>query len=180
MIVKFLKVAKITVSTLLYLFVSILLGWHIVEHYIYDYKALYYAMWLSFGVLCGLFSYNTGGKIAAGKPETGPAANQTKSMDWTKRKDSHRIGLLVLGIVAVILAALSVLFLVLGWGSGADLSGYVQVPESRPLSITFFASVLAGSLYAHYILTRGQVQPARWIVEESLDIAAQEAYARES
>jgi hypothetical protein len=107
MIVKFLKVAKITVSTLLYFFVSVLFGWYIVEHYIYDYTALYYAMWLSFGVLCGLFSYNTGGKIAAGKPETGPAANQTKSMDWTKRKDSHRIGLLVLGIIAVVLAALS-------------------------------------------------------------------------
>lgn len=138
MVVSFWKFAKITGSTLVWLWVSDILGVVFVEE-----TGAPYSVWLTVGFLCGLFIYYTAGNIAAGKQETGPA-NETESMDWTNREHSGRSGRLVLRIVARVLAVLAVVFIVLDLGRNTGL-----VPERRPLTIAFFASVLVGSLLAH-------------------------------
>lgn len=149
------KLAKIAGSTLLYLVVFDILG--VLLIFVIEILSIFsdspnmpasYALWFTMGVFCGLFSYNTGGNIVARKPETDPAATQVGFMDWSNREDSGRIGLLVLGINVLVLAALSYVFIVLGVASGTEPSGYV--PDSRPLTITFFASMFATSLFVHH------------------------------
>lgn len=165
----FWKLAKITSSTLVYLFASFALCLGFVDNNIkYHtvvadmgrldidinayYAAAYHAACFTFGLLCGLFSYKTGGNIAAGKPKAGSDANQMASIYWANREDSRRIGLLVLGVNTLVLVAFAVFFFkVLGVGTGSD-----NVPGgSRALAITFFVSVFAGSLFAHHSLADG-------------------------
>lgn len=165
MVINFYKLAKIAGSTLLYLIVFDILG--VLVIFAIEILSIFsdnpnmpvsYAMWFTMGVFCGLFSYNTGGNIAARKPETDPAASRAGFMDWSNREDSGRIGLLVLGITAFVLAALSAVFVFLGLGSGTAPSGYV--PDSRPLTITFFVSVFAASLFAHHSFRSAPKQTA--------------------
>ena len=107
----------------------------------------YYALWAVLGILCGIFSYDTCGKIASRK--SGPdrmSLDETKQ-DWTKDNKSGRIGLLVIFTTLAVLVTLSAIFYVLWWQYNVEPSGFV--PDSRPLTLTFFVAVLASSIFAH-------------------------------
>ena len=107
----------------------------------------YAALWLVLGLLCGLFSYSTAGKIASSKS---PADETTPTLafdDWISRPDSGKAGLLVLLVTFIVLAALAVFFNLLWWGGSMEPSGFV--PDSRPLTLTFFGAVFASSVFAH-------------------------------
>jgi H+/Cl- antiporter ClcA len=116
----------------------------------------YYVIWFVLGVFCGIFGYNSCGSIASamsnpqsnqGHTIPNPANQSWKNRDWTAREDAAQTGLFVIFTTAVVLFALAIPFYVLHWGQGTQPSGYV--PDSGPLTITFFATVLASTIFAH-------------------------------
>ena len=107
--------------------------------------AVYYALWFVLGVFCGLFGYYAGGTVASPNPNA-DGTNQ----DWTSREDSGKTGLLVIFTTAVVLVTLSVLCYRFMWQYNLEPSGYV--PDSFPLTLTFFGTVLASSVFEHKVL----------------------------
>jgi hypothetical protein len=107
--------------------------------------AAYYAIWFVLGVFCGLFSYDMGGTVASPKSNA-DGTNQ----DWTSREDSGKTGLLVIFTTSMVLVTLSVPCYLFLWQYNPEPSGYV--PDSLPLTLTFFGTVLAGSVFAHKAL----------------------------
>jgi len=103
-------------------------------------SALFYVLWFVLGVFCGLLNYNTAGGLASPKSE----------VDWTNRADASRTGLLVCGIAILIITGLSFLFFRIVWSGGAE--GDYYVPDSMPLSLTFFAATAGATLLAHTVL----------------------------
>jgi hypothetical protein len=140
------KLAKIAACTLVYLVVFDIVG--AVACFVFEFvgveragitAAVYYALWFVLGVFCGLLNYNTAGSMAYPKSES----------DWTRRADAPKTGLLVVAISVFILIGLSVLFFSILWRGGAETDPYV--PDSMPLTLTFFAATVAATFLAHHI-----------------------------
>lgn len=109
--------------------------------------AAYYALWLVLGIFCGLFSYDTNGRIACLKSNGDGKTADTAFQDWASREGSGKAGLLVIFMTFVVMAALSALFNALLWDGGGEASGFV--PDSRPLTLTYFGAVLATSIFMY-------------------------------
>ena len=108
--------------------------------------ALPYAVWLVFGIFCGLYAYNLAGAWASPK---------VAGQGWIEQAGARRLGgvILVAGIALLALAAaLCDLFV---WSARMGADDY-YVPDSAPHSILFFLSVLAGM-----VLARVAFMPAR-------------------
>ncbi len=102
--------------------------------------ALSYAIWFVLGVFCGLFCYNGGGSCAS----TGGEG------DWTSHKDAAKTGLLIIPVTVAVLVTLSVVFYRLMWRYHPESSSFV--PDSEPLTLTFFVAVFAAVVFAHTAL----------------------------
>jgi hypothetical protein len=107
----------------------------------------YYAVWFVLGVFCGFFSYGTVGEIASRKSSVDGASQDGEFLGWTSREDSGRSGLLVILTTSVILGTLSVLFYLFWWQGSMEPTGFV--PDSGPLTLTFFGAILASSIFLH-------------------------------
>jgi hypothetical protein len=103
--------------------------------------AFSYAVWLVFGVFCGLFIYNFAGAWASPKGEAG---------DWSARPGSSRMGTVILITGVVIVAVLGGLFYALLWSQG--VAGEDYVPDDEPRSIVFLLSVLGGMAVGRFML----------------------------
>jgi hypothetical protein len=141
------KLAKIAACTLLYLAVFDIAG--AVISFVFEVAgvvnrnisaALFYALWFVLGVFCGLLNYNTAGGFASHK----------SGADWTDRVDASQTGFLVCAISFLLLAGLSALFFSILWSRGAEGDPYV--PDSMPLTLTFFAATAAATFVAHHVL----------------------------
>jgi hypothetical protein len=141
------KLAKIAACTMLYLAVFDIAG--VVASFVLEVAgvvgrgtsaALYYTLWFVLGVLCGLLNYNTAGGFASPKSGT----------DWTDRVDASPTGRLVCVISILLLIGLSVLFFSIFWSRGVVGDHYV--PDSMPLTLTFFAATAAATFLAHHVL----------------------------
>ena len=141
------KLAKIAVCTILYLAVFDIAG--VVVSFVFEIAGvvnrnisagLFYALWFVLGVFCGLLNYNTAGGFASPKSEA----------DWTDRADASQTGSLVCAISILCLIGLSVLFFSIFWSRNAEGDHYV--PDSMPLTLTFFAATAAGTFLAHNVL----------------------------
>jgi hypothetical protein len=99
--------------------------------------ALYYAIWFVLGVFCGLCSYLTCVDVVSPdkKGDSGSSDHKTQ------------MGLLVILTTALLLVILSILYYRLGWKYQEAYSVYV--PDSEPLSVTFFVTVLASVIFTH-------------------------------
>src|SRR5580698_8355378 len=102
--------------------------------------ALSYAVWFVLGAFCGLLGYNGGGSCASPNSEG----------DWTSRDDASKTGLLVILTTLVILPTLSIVFYRLMWQYHPESSSFV--PDSEPLTLTFFVAVFAAEVFAHRTL----------------------------
>lgn len=110
--------------------------------------ALYYAVWFVLGGFGGLLCYSTAGSMLSQQAaETKPG-----SEDWDARPDAAKTGRLVLITVALTLVVISVPCYLLQWDGLTASSSYV--PDSEPLSITFFVAFLGGAVVAHKALPR--------------------------
>ena len=141
------KLAKIAACTLLYLAVFDIAG--VVVSFVFEVAgvvsrgisaALFYALWFVLGVFCGLLNYNTAGSFASPKSGT----------DWTSQVDASQTGLLVCAISILLLIGLSVLFFSIFWSRGPEGDHYV--PDSMPLTLTFFVATAAATFLAHHAL----------------------------
>ena len=151
------RIAKIVISTLLYLTAFDVIG--VAACLFFEVAgvlplsigavsaALFYTVWIVAGIFCGLLSYDAGGR--RGSIE-GPG-------DWTGREGAGRTGLLVLSIESAIVAVLWALFRFFLWGSQAASDNYV--PDNRRLTSIFLAAVVASVILAHTRLRPTQVQP---------------------
>ena len=103
--------------------------------------AFAYAVWLVFGVFCGLFIYSYGGSWSSPKVETG---------DWTARPGSTRIGtrVFITGLVAIV--GVGFLLYATLWSRG--IVGEDYVPDSEPHSIVFLLSAIAGMALGRFML----------------------------
>jgi hypothetical protein len=102
--------------------------------------ALSYAIWFVLGAFCGLLGYNAGGSSAS------PASEG----DWSSRDDARKTGLLVILATLVILLTLSIVCYRLMWQYHLESSSFV--PDSEPLTLTFFVTVFAAVVFAHKTL----------------------------
>jgi hypothetical protein len=104
----------------------------------YASPAVAYAIWLVFGVFCGLVAYNIAGDWSSPKGDG----------DWTVRPGAGRIGAAVLIVSLVIMAGLAWLFYTIEWSRGVD--GEYYVPDSEPHSIVFIVAVLGAMIAARF------------------------------
>jgi hypothetical protein len=141
------KLAKIAACTMLYLAVFDIAG--VVVSFVFEIAGvvwrdisagLFYALWFVLGVFCGFLNYNTAGAFASQKSEA----------DWTRRVDASQTGVLVCAISILLLVGLSVLFFSIFWSRGPEGDPYV--PDSMPLTLTFFAATAAATFLAHNVL----------------------------
>jgi heme/copper-type cytochrome/quinol oxidase subunit 1 len=141
------KLAKIAVCTIVYLAAFDIAG--VVASFVFEVAgvvmrgvsgALFYALWFVLGVFCGLLNYNTAGGLASPKSEA----------DWTSRADATQTGLLVCAISTLLLIGLSVFFFSIFWDRRAEGDHYV--PDSMPLTLTFFIAAGAATFVAHNFL----------------------------
>ncbi|MFI5386005.1 MAG: hypothetical protein ACHQ50_07775 [Fimbriimonadales bacterium] len=102
--------------------------------------ALFYAIWFVLGVFAGMLSYNTAGKWVTPRSDK----------DWSEQEGAGRTGWLVVGVATVVLAGLSVLFYKTMWQGGAEASYFV--PDSEPLTLTYFITILASLVFANTAL----------------------------
>lgn len=100
--------------------------------------ALFYAIWFVVGVFCGLLIYLTAG-----------AAASPPSKDWTTQPRARRTAWLVILTTALILTALAVTFYRLQWRLGVDDG--VFVPDSEPLTLTFFITILVSMIFFDHV-----------------------------
>lgn len=141
------KLAKIAACTIVYLVVFDIAG--VVVSFVFDVLGVvsrnvsagaFYALWFVLGVFCGLLNYNTAGGLAYPKSE----------VDWTNQADASRTGWLVCAISILLIVGLSVLLFPIFWrGSVADDP---YVPDSMPLTLTFFTAMVMATLLAHKVL----------------------------
>ena len=110
--------------------------------------AVAYAIWLVFGVFCGLIAYNIAGDWSSPKGEG----------DWTVRPGAGRIGAGVIAVSLFVVAALAWLFYVIYWSRGVD--GEYYVPDSEPHSIVFFVAVLGAMAAGRFVLMPKPDSPA--------------------
>lgn len=110
--------------------------------------AVAYAIWLVFGVFCGLLAYNIAGDWASPKGEG----------DWTVRRGAGRIGAGVLAVSVVIVAGLAWFFYRIYWSRGVD--GEYYVPDSEPHSIVFIVAVLGAMVAGRFVLMPKPDAPA--------------------
>jgi hypothetical protein len=141
------KLAKMAACTIVYLVVFDIVG--VVASFVFDFfgvensgfsAGVFYALWFVLGIFCGLLNYNTARGLAFPKSETA----------WTDRADASKAGLLICAISIVLLIGLSVLFFWVFWDGGGTEDPYV--PDSMPLSLTFFGAVAAATFLAHNVL----------------------------
>src|SRR5882757_4300611 len=88
-----------------------------------------YVVWIVMGVFTGLFAYNLAGTLTASGADT----------EWTEQPSASRQGTIIVGVAAVVLVALGVLFYALYWRRG--VAGEYFVPDSAPHTIVFFVTV---------------------------------------
>jgi hypothetical protein len=103
--------------------------------------AFSYAVWLVFGVFCGLFAYNFTGAWSLPKGATG---------DWSAQPGSSRIGTTILATGTVVVAAVGLALYVVFWRGGGSSEDYV--PDNVPRSIVFLISVVAGLAVGRFML----------------------------
>ena len=104
---------------------------------------VYYALWFVLAVFCGMLSYSTAADIAS--PQT--------------PENASKAGLLAIFATVVILATVSVGSYLIWWRYGSEDSSFV--PDSEPLSVTFFVTVLASTLLAHKTLRPESPHPSK-------------------
>jgi hypothetical protein len=90
--------------------------------------ALYYAVWFVLGVFCGLLSYS--GAKDLGAPKV--------------------FGVAIIFVTLIVMAGISVASYLIWWRYGVEDSYFV--PDSEPLTLTFFVTILASSVLAHRTL----------------------------
>jgi hypothetical protein len=141
------KIAKIVLSTLLYLVVFDLIG--VAACSFFDVASalplkigatstlLFYTVWIVLGIFCGLLSYDAGGKLGSA---SGPG-------DWTSREGAGRTGLLVVWIESAILAAGAIVCCLFLWSH--DSSSGFFVPDNAGLTLVFFVAIAASVVLAH-------------------------------
>ena len=98
-------------------------------------SALPYAIWFVLGVFTGLFAYSMAGEWTA------PA----KGREWTAQAGASRRGSHIVGVGAVVMIALGLLFHALYWSRG--VAGEYFVPDSAPHTIVFLGTVFASMLF---------------------------------
>lgn len=99
--------------------------------------ALYYTLWMVLGIFCGLLSYDRGGRTGSG---AGPG-------EWTNREGAGRVGVLVVSIECVMMAAVSILCYLFLWRDNMAPSSFV--PDNVRLTVAFFVAILAAVVFAH-------------------------------
>ena len=104
---------------------------------------VYYALWFVLAVFCGMLSYSTAADMTSPKtPE-----------------NAGKAGLLAIFATVVIVVAVSLASYLIWWRYGVEDSSFV--PDSEPLTVTFFLTVLASSLLAHKTLRPESVRRSR-------------------
>lgn len=136
------KLTRIAACTMVYLVVFDLVG--VAVSFVFDVvdvgAAPFYALWFVLGVFCGLLNYNTAGGLAYPKSGT----------ELTDQDDASKTGLLVCAISILLPIGLSFLFFSMFWRGRVVRDPYV--PDSMPLTLTFFAATAAATLLAHNVL----------------------------
>ena len=102
--------------------------------------ALSYTIWFVLGVFCGLFAYDAGGT----------AASPNSQGNWSDREDARKTGSLAILVTLAVLVTLSIVCYRLMWQYHPESSSFV--PDSEPLTLTFFAAVLAAEVFEHTAL----------------------------
>ena len=102
--------------------------------------ALFYAVWFVAGVFCALLSYNKVGGMLL-KPAEG---------DWSGDPGSGKTGLIIIAITTLILVGFILLFQKLAWKNGSSSDPYV--PDSIPLTLTFFITIFLSMVGGHFFL----------------------------
>jgi ABC-type thiamin/hydroxymethylpyrimidine transport system permease subunit len=102
--------------------------------------ALFYTVWFVAGVFCGLLSYNKGGGILL----------KVKEGDWSSAPESGKTGLIIIVTTTLILVGLTALFQTIAWKAGSSSDPYV--PDSVPLTFTFFITILLSMIGGHFFL----------------------------
>ena len=92
--------------------------------------ALPYAIWFVLGVFCGLFTYFTAGARLSASDD-----------QWIERAEATATGTFITLVNGAFLVALCVAFDLLWWRH--DVLGEGFVPDSEPLTLTFFGAILA-------------------------------------
>ena len=110
--------------------------------------AVAYAIWLVFGVFCGLIAYNIAGDWSSPKGEG----------DWTVRPSAGRIGAGVLVVSVLVVGALAALFYRIYWSQG--VAGEYYVPDSEPHSLVFIVAVLGAMVAGRFVLMPKPDAPA--------------------
>jgi hypothetical protein len=101
---------------------------------------LFYTVWLVAGVFCGLLAYNKAGSILL----------KVKEGDWSGDPGSGKTGLVIIFITAIVLANFIALFKVSAWKAGGASDPFV--PDSIPLTYTFFITMLVSMIGGHFFL----------------------------
>ncbi len=96
--------------------------------------ALVYAIWFVLGVFCGIFSYiHAGGAIS------------DRGQSWYEKENATQTGTFVIAVTGPFLLSLCGIGYAVAWSTNP--LGEFFVPDSEPLTLTFFASVLASMLF---------------------------------
>lgn len=70
--------------------------------------------------------------------------------DWDSPEEARTVGGQIVGLTAVWLATMSVVFYPLFWSSGSNLEVlFLVVPDNRGVSLTYFAASLATTAFAN-------------------------------
>jgi hypothetical protein len=106
-------------------------------------EPLFYVVWCVLGALLAFYCYNSAGMAISLKDE-----------QWTEHESGRKAGLMVASIMIVIVGALIPLLNFLMWGHGVEADHYV--PDSRPLSLTFFITIIVATIAAHIMAKPSQ------------------------
>jgi hypothetical protein len=102
-------------------------------------RALFYAIWIVFGLFTGMFIHYFAGAVASPDSEG----------VWTDREDAARTGMLVCAVTALVLAGLA-----LGSRRLRGSSDSMYVPDDPALSTAYFIAIAAGVAFSQLIIPK--------------------------
>ncbi len=111
--------------------------------------ALFYAIWFVGGVFCGFLFFDTAGGWISPKSKT----------DWTKEPSAVATGRLICAVSTLLLTGLTVLFFRTLWRGGGTDEHYV--PDSIPLTLTFFTAIVGATFVANSIVGPDGTRPVK-------------------